>query len=85
MVSTETCDGETLRKHAAIRTEAIESEAEVSEKVPGNHVEWRGVSAMYCGGYLELGVGKGCMEPPRFVMAMAGLCCLSVGRSFLCF
>jgi hypothetical protein len=74
MVSTETCDGETLRKHAAIRTEAIESEAEVSEKVPGNHVEWRGVSAMYCGGYLELGV-----------MAMAGLCCLSVGRSFLCF
>jgi hypothetical protein len=57
MVSTETCDGETVCKQAAIRTEAIESEADVSEKVPGNHVGWRGVSAEVLWGVSRVGRG----------------------------
>lgn len=39
----------------ARRTEAIESEADVSGKEPGIHVEWRGVSAKGLWGVSEVG------------------------------
>jgi hypothetical protein len=58
-------------KQAAGRTEAIESEAEVSEKVPGIHVWWRGVSARVPGGVLWDGRERDVVKPPQ-VMAMAG-------------
>jgi hypothetical protein len=48
----------------ARRTEAIGSEAEVSEKVLGSHVEWRGVLARWSVGYQELG-RRVYREPPR--------------------
>jgi hypothetical protein len=72
-------------KQAAGRTEAIESEAEVSEKVPGIHVWWRGVSARVPGGVLWDGRERDVVKPPRLNDGDGGLCWLLGGRCYLCF